>query len=233
MSAAGGKERSPSPEDDTMPQLVGSIAERHLSRMRQGSTKAPAPPKVALPAAVSDGVAVPGASAAEQPVERSPSRGDDSMNLLISAADDADQLSIMAAESTPQGTEASPGDSYACTHPGCVRVFNSLGALHTHMGWHKRKELIAKGAYERTEHHLKVRPNQSIATRLWSDGLSRCWCNLSMRRRRWPSQTRRAGSRRLTSTAATNPTAASSSKPGAPLRRIKDGTSVSPKQASP
>ena len=49
------------------------------------------------------------------------------------------------------------GDSYACTHPGCVRVFNSLGALHTHMGWHKRKELIAKGAYERTEHHLKVR----------------------------------------------------------------------------
>ena len=123
------------------------------------------------------------------------------------------------------------GDSYACTHPGCVRVFNSLGALHTHMGWHKRKELIAKGAYERTEHHLKVRPNQSIATRLWSDGLSRCWCNLSMRRRRWPSQTRRAGSRRLTSTAAISPTAASSSKPGAPWRRIKDGTSVSPKQA--
>ena len=121
------------------------------------------------------------------------------------------------------------GDSYACTHPGCVRVFNSLGALHTHMGWHKRKELIAKGAYERTEHHLKVRPNQSIATRLWSDGLSRCWCNL--RRRRWPSQTRRAGSRRLTSTAAINRTAASSSKPGAPLRRIKDGTSDSPKQA--
>ncbi len=51
MSAAGGKERSPSPEDDTMPQLVGSIAERHLSRMRQGSTKASAPPEVALPAA--------------------------------------------------------------------------------------------------------------------------------------------------------------------------------------
>lgn len=42
-------------------------------------------------------------------------------------------------------------------YPGCSRVFNLPGALHTHTGWHKRKENISAGVYDRLGHHLKVR----------------------------------------------------------------------------
>ena len=41
-------------------------------------------------------------------------------------------------------------------YPGCVRVFTLPGALHTHTGWHKRKENIQAGVYDRLGHHLKV-----------------------------------------------------------------------------
>ena len=42
-------------------------------------------------------------------------------------------------------------------YPGCTRVFTMPGALHTHTGWHKRKENISAGVYDRLGHHLKVR----------------------------------------------------------------------------
>ena len=41
-------------------------------------------------------------------------------------------------------------------YPGCNRVFALPGALHTHTGWHKRKENISAGVYDRLGHHLKV-----------------------------------------------------------------------------
>ena len=43
-----------------------------------------------------------------------------------------------------------------CRYPGCSRVFKLPGALHTHTGWHKRKENLDAGLYDLVEHHLKV-----------------------------------------------------------------------------
>ena len=45
------------------------------------------------------------------------------------------------------------------------------GALHTHTGWHKRKENIDAGLYDLLGHHLKVRG--------FSDTLCRASCVLA------------------------------------------------------
>ena len=50
----------------------------------------------------------------------------------------------------------------ACArYPGCSRMFKLPGALHTHTGWHKRKENIDAGLYDGLGHHLKVRRQSS------------------------------------------------------------------------
>lgn len=38
---------------------------------------------------------------------------------------------------------------YRCTYPGCVKTFKLPGALHTHNGWHKRRENIDNGVCKR------------------------------------------------------------------------------------
>ena len=43
-----------------------------------------------------------------------------------------------------------------CRHAGCSRIFKVPGALHTHTGWHRRKERIDAGEYDLQDHHLKV-----------------------------------------------------------------------------
>ena len=42
-------------------------------------------------------------------------------------------------------------------YPNCSRIFRGAGALHTHQGWHKRKENIEAGVYDRLEDLPKVR----------------------------------------------------------------------------
>ena len=42
-------------------------------------------------------------------------------------------------------------------YPNCVRAFRTAGALHTHQGWHKRKENLEAGVYDRLEDLPKVR----------------------------------------------------------------------------
>ncbi len=56
---------------------------------------------------------------------------------------------------SPTGLELYPSSfkpnefgEYRCGYPGCVRVFNSVAAMHTHIGWHKRAENIAAGKYD-------------------------------------------------------------------------------------
>lgn len=44
---------------------------------------------------------------------------------------------------------------YRCREPGCGRTFKVAGALHTHMGWHKRQQRIASGEYDAQSHRLK------------------------------------------------------------------------------
>ena len=46
--------------------------------------------------------------------------------------------------------------TYACRYYGCGRKFKTPGALHTHSGWHKRRDNMDNGIYERQCHTQKV-----------------------------------------------------------------------------
>eukprot|EP01046_Picozoa_sp_COSAG06_P052816 COSAG06_NODE_8968_length_2022_cov_2.432137_2_plen_176_part_00 len=44
-----------------------------------------------------------------------------------------------------------------CRYPNCTRQFKTGYQLHSHTGWHKRKENLDAGVYDRCSHPLKVR----------------------------------------------------------------------------
>ena len=46
--------------------------------------------------------------------------------------------------------------AYACSYEGCGRKFKTPGALHTHTGWHKRRDNMDNGIYERQCHTQEV-----------------------------------------------------------------------------
>ena len=46
---------------------------------------------------------------------------------------------------------------HACREPGCNKVFEVHSALHTHNGWHRRKEKQTDGTYDSQPHPNKVR----------------------------------------------------------------------------
>ena len=97
---------------------------------------------------------------------------------------------------------------YRCRYPGCNRVFKLPAALHTHTGWHKRKENISDGVYDRVAHHTKVGPAH-ICCRA---GMAVVTC-VVVSRRFTASQTHRARSRYLQCIDVTGLVAASCSRP--------------------
>jgi hypothetical protein len=117
--------------------LMGGLASQQTAHLpRNGSTAAPA----GAAAGVSPGAVMLGAMPACLPV-RSPKSSPKS--------------SPRSSPKTGGDGERSADGKYHCQYPGCNKVFNQAGALHTHTGWHKRNLNIKNGVYDRLGHRLK------------------------------------------------------------------------------